>query len=95
MEEAVGFWTQHTERCGLDSWHAAVGTKKSERGFLGRWAAAGRQDKYVRTAMRIVEKLRISAAHEAVLLLNGGFGQVGEETALQGSRGYLCARKHD
>ena len=57
LEKAVGYCTQDTERCGLDSWHAAMGTKVFERGLLGRWAAAGSQDKYVRAAMRIVENL--------------------------------------
>ena len=69
-----------------------MGTKKSDRGFLGRWAAASSQDKYVRTAMCIVENLQIPAAHEAVLLLNGGFGQFGEETTLEGLRAFLVRR---
>ena len=82
----MGFWTQHTERCGLDSWLAAMGAKKSERGFLGRWAVSGSQDRYVRTATRVVEDLQIRAAHAAVLLLNGGYDRFGEETTLEGLR---------
>ena len=72
-----------------------MATKKSERGFLGRWAAAGSQDRYARTAMRIVENLQISVVHEAVLLLNAGFDQFGEETTLEGLRAYFLQRGVD
>jgi hypothetical protein len=92
LEEAVGLWTQRTERCGLDSWLAAMGAKKSERGFLGRWAVTGSQDRYVRTATRVVEDLQIRAAHAAVLLLNGGYDRFGEETTLEGLRTYLLQK---
>ena len=40
LPEAVGFGTQHTECCRLDFWHGAMGSKKSERGFLDPSAAS-------------------------------------------------------
>ena len=95
LEEAVGYWTQHTERCGLDSWLAALGAEKFERGFLGRWAVTGSQDRYVRTATRVVEDLQIRAAHAAVLLLNGGYDSFGEESTLEGLRTFLLQRGVD
>ena len=42
--------------------------------------------------MRVVENLQISAAYAAVLFLNGGFDQFGEETTLEGLRAYLLQK---
>ena len=70
-----------------------MGAKKSERGFLGRRAVTGSQDRYVRTATRVVENLQIQAAHAAMLLLNGGYDRFGEETALEGLRAYLLQKR--
>ena len=72
-----------------------MGAKKSERGFLGRWAVTGSQDRYVRTATRVVEDLQIRAAHAAVLLLNGGYDRFGEETTLESLRTFLLQRGVD
>ena len=43
------FWTEHSDRAGLDSWASALGVQESERNFLGRWAPRGAADAYVRT----------------------------------------------
>ena len=65
----AAFWSEHSDRAGLTSWHTAMGTEKSQRGFLGRWAAQGSADSYVRTAVRVVETLQIQAAATGVALL--------------------------
>ena len=67
LPDAEEYWTQHTEGCGLDFWHGAVGTKKSERGVLGHWEASGSQGRYMRTPLCIIEKFQFAAAKEAVL----------------------------
>ena len=66
------FWTDHSERGGLDGWHTAMKTEHSQRSFLGRWAAACSTDAYVRVAVRVVENLQIEAALAASTLLSGG-----------------------
>ena len=56
LPQAVSFWSERSDRAGVDSWLAAVGVGGDHRRFLGRWAAGGAQDVYVRTALRICEK---------------------------------------
>ena len=60
--EGARFWTEHSDRAGLDGWCAGLGFQESERGFLGRWAARGSADAYVRTALRVCENLQLCAA---------------------------------
>ena len=49
-------WTGHSERSTLPSILAALGVKKSERDFLGRWSAEGSND-YTRTYRTMVKNL--------------------------------------
>ena len=83
VPEAVRYWTEHSDRGGLDSWCAALGHSNDRRSFLGRWAAAGSADKYVRTALRVVEGLQLSAARAARAVANGGPDLLGEEQTLE------------
>ena len=66
------FWTEHSDRAGLDGWAAALGVRESERGFLGRWAAKSSSDRYVRTACRVVENIQVLTARFAKKSLAGG-----------------------
>ena len=86
---AVRYWTEHSDRAGLTSWLAGLGVAKSERSFLGRWAIRGSADQYVRTALRVVERLQIMAATEAVRIWNGGADSLGEELTIRGLAKYL------
>ena len=52
--KASSFWSEHTDRAGLDSWAGALGVQQSEHDFLGRWAPKGSADACVRTPLRIV-----------------------------------------
>ena len=58
IDEALTFWSEHSDRCGLDTWCAAIGHGSSHRDFLGKRGAHGSSDKYVRTSFRIVEALQ-------------------------------------
>ena len=78
-EDALPFWSEHSDRAGVDSWLAAVGVGADHRRFLGRWAATGAQDAYVRTALRICENLQIVAARHARAVAAGGPDYFGEE----------------
>ena len=80
LPEACSFWSEHSDRAGLDSWCAALSIEESERNFLGRWAAKGSAGVYVRTACRVVENLqKISARHAQASLCQGPdfFGEEG------------------
>ena len=90
----ASFWTEHSARAGLDSWHAALGTELSQRNFLGRWAAKSSADSYVRTAVRVVERLQIAAAVAAARLMGGGQDAFGEEHVLEDMREHAL-RKGD
>ena len=78
-EDAGRFWSEHSDRAGLDSWTAALGVSKDDRAFLGRWAAKGSADAYVRTALRVVENLQRLAAEKAREAYAGGPDHFGEE----------------
>ena len=56
------FWSEHSDRAGLDSWAGALGVQQSDRDFLGRWAPKGSADAYVRTALRVVENTQLLVA---------------------------------
>jgi hypothetical protein len=73
------FWTEHSDRAGIDSWVAALGVPSEMRAFLGRWSAAGSQDVYVRTSLRVCENLQVLAAKHARRALHGGPDYFGEE----------------
>ena len=69
---APSFWSEHSDRAGLDGWCATLGVQETERSFLGRWAAKSSTDGYVRTACRVVENLQRLACGYARLSLSGG-----------------------
>ena len=64
----------------------------SERAFLGRWAAKGSADTYVRTALRVVENLQRLAAVKAREAYAGGPDHFGEEHLLLRLRAFLAKR---
>ena len=93
LEPEVGnFWTEHSDRAGVDSWLAALGVDKDLRGFVGRWAISTSQDLYVRTAMRVVENMQILAARHARASFNGGPDFFGEEHLLLQLEAFLAGR---
>ena len=55
------YWTEHSERNFLDSLAAVLGVHRSQRSFIGRWAASTTDD-YVRTARHIVNNIQNSVA---------------------------------
>ena len=87
--DAARFWTEHSDRAGLDSWAAALGVQKSERDFLGRWSPDGSADAYVRTALRVVENLQRLAATKARQAFAGGPDFFGEEHLFLRLRDFL------
>ena len=86
---ACRFWTEHSDRAGLDGWCMALAVPEPERSFLGRWAAKGSTDAYVRTAVRVVENLQLLAARHAQASAEGGPDFYGEEHILRDFRRYL------
>ena len=88
--KAARFWSEHSDRAGLDSWTAALGVAQSERNFLGRWSATGSADSYVRTALRVVENLQRLAAKKAREAYAGGPDFFGEEHLLLRMRDFLA-----
>jgi hypothetical protein len=76
------YWTEHSDRSGLDGWAAALGVGDSERGFLGRWAAKSSTDSYVRTAIRVVENIQLLTTRYARRSRAGGPDFFGEEHVL-------------
>ena len=92
LAEAVVFWSEHSDRAGLDSWCSALGHGTSRRNFLGRWAAGGSADKYVRAAYRTVEGLQLAAAETARAALRGAADVFGEEGTLMELESFLLGR---
>ena len=90
--EAVPFWSEYSDRAGVDSWLAAVGVGSDHRRFLGRWAAGGAQDSYVRTALRICEILQTVAAKHARAMASGGPDYFGEEHLLAQLKAFLVTK---
>ena len=58
---------------------------------MGRWAAAGTANAYVRVPVRVVESLQIEAALKAAELLSGGQDAFGEKHVLLDMRGFALA----
>ena len=56
---------------------------------MGRWAARGSADSYVRTALRVTENLQVAAATHARLAFNGGPDFFGEEEILKAFERHL------
>ena len=95
LQAALSFWTEHSDRAGLDSWAAALNVPGDLRGFLGRWGAQGSQDAYVRTAARVQENVQILAARHGRLAFKGGPDFFGEEHLLENLRQHLLAKGVD
>ena len=91
----AGYFTEHSDRGGLDSWCAALQVGKWRRDFLGRWAASGSADKYVRTALRVVESLQCQAAAAARKVWAGGPDLFGEEHLLAELHAFLLEKGAD
>ena len=89
---AGAFFTEHSDRAGLDSWAASLGVGSSERAFLGRWRASGATDTYVRTALRVVENVQLLTASRAQESLANGPDFFGEEELLTRMRKFLVTR---
>jgi hypothetical protein len=89
---AGAFFTEHSDRAGLDSWAAALGVGASERAFLGRWRAGGSTDAYVRTALRVVENVQLLSASRAQQSLRAGPDFFGKEELLNGMFKFLVCR---
>ena len=94
LPAAVGFWTEHSDRCGLDTWLGALSVGADLRKFVGRWAAGGAEDRYVRSATRITENCQRLAAKHARAVLRGGADHFGEEETLEQLRAYLGDTHH-
>ena len=92
-ESACRFWTEHSDRAGLDGWCMALGVSEPERSFLGRWAAKSSTDTYVRTALRVVENLQCLAARHAQAAALGGPDFYGEEHILRDLAAHLVRNK--
>ena len=76
------FWTEHSDRVGLDSWLGALGVGADLRRFVGRWGVQASEDVYVRTALRVTENLQRLAAAHARKQISGGPDFLGEEHLL-------------
>ncbi|CAK0793697.1 unnamed protein product [Prorocentrum cordatum] len=62
VADAAAFWSEHSERIFLVSIAAALGVKKDDRDYLGRWRAGNQSDDYVRTARQIVMEIQARVA---------------------------------
>ena len=89
LPEAVSFWTEHSDRSGVDGWLATLGVDQSLRSFVGRWSNLGAADLYVRTSLRVTENLQKLAADHAKDSYSGGADHFGEEHLLDQLRAYL------
>ena len=87
--DAAAFWTEHSDRAGVDSWLAALLVPADLRRFLGRWAAQSSEDAYVRTSVRICENLQRFAALHARAQASGGPDFFGEEHLQKQLEGFL------
>ena len=89
---ATGFWSEHSDRAGIDSWLAALGIKSEERNFLGRWGVKSSADTYARTATRIIENMQNHAAAHARESHSGGADFFGEEQTLSDMRKWMLTK---
>lgn len=93
LPQARDFWTEHSDRAGVDSLLPALGVSEDLRRFLGRWSAKGAADVYVRAAVRISENLQRLAAAHAKKSWHGGPDFFGEEHLLKQLAAHLRARE--
>lgn len=82
LPAAVSFWSEHSDRAGLDFRLGALSVGADLRRFVGRWAVKGSEDGYVRSAVRITENCQRLSAHHARASFNGGADDFGEEDTL-------------
>ena len=92
LPAAVSFWSEHSDRAGLDSWLASLSVGEDMRRFVGRWAVKGSEDSYVRTAARICENCQRLAAHHARAQWQNGPDFFGEEGLLEQLEFHLVER---
>jgi hypothetical protein len=95
LPEALCFWSEHSDRAGLDSWLAGLAVGADTRRFVGRWATKGSEDGYVRSALRVVENCQRLAAVHARAAHSGGADYFGEEETLRQLRDCLLAQGVD
>ena len=95
MHDAVGYWSEHSDRAGVDSWLGALSVGADLRRFVGRWAIQSSEDSYVRTAIRITENCQRFAARHAKAQFRGGPDFLGEEETLEQLRTYLTVLGHE
>ena len=93
--ESIFFWSEHSDRAGLDSWLAAMSVGADLRRFIGRWALKGSEDGYVRSASRVVENCQRLASMHARASAKGGPDHFGEEETLAQLRNCLEAQGVD
>ena len=91
-ESIFFFWSEHSDRAGLDSWLAAMSVGADLRRFIGRWALKGSEDGYVRSASRVVENCQRLASMHARASAKGGPDYFGEEETLAQLRNCLEAQ---
>ena len=89
LTEAPGFWTEHSDRSGVDGWLATLVVDQSLRSFVGRWSKQSAADLYVRTSLPVTENLQKLAAAHAKDCFSGGADHFGEEPLLDQLRAYL------
>ena len=95
LPDAVSFWSEHSDRAGVDSWLGALSVGADLRRFVGRWAIQSSEDTYVRIANRITENCQRFAARHAKAQFRGGPDYLGEEETLEQLRSYLSAMRHE
>ena len=89
LADAVAFWSEHSDRAGVDSWLAALLVPSDLRRFLGRWSVQASEDVYVRTAVVVCENLQRMAATHAKRQYAGGPDFFGEEHLLAQLKAHL------
>ena len=87
--EAVPFWSEHSDRTGLDTWLAALSVGSDMRRFVGRWAVTGSEDAYVRSSLHVTENCQRLAGLHAREAARGGPDYFGEEETLGQLKSFL------
>ena len=95
LPEACSFWSEHSDRAGLDSWAASLRVEEPERSFLGRWGTKGSANVYVRTACRVCENIQRLVTQPARESHDAGPDYFGEEGVLRDLAAYLRAKGVD
>ena len=85
LPEAVSFWTERSDRSGVDGWLATLGVDQSLRSFVGRLSKQGAAD-------RVTENLQKLAAAHAKDSFSGGADHFGEEHMLDQLRAHFLSQ---